>query len=521
MANFNPTNWSRPMMIQTLNKDLKIVLLSALVLLTSSCSDSGGGSDPAPITSSPAAAPAAAADTPPAISDAPTTLLSGIAAIGAALDGATVEIIDASGNLVDIPDTLTGSDGAYQVTLPADVVLPVIVRITPLVGEPLLNVVQEPEAGTTEIVANVNPITNLVAEAVLGDVDSTNASDLASSLATVDVTTLDATSDAIVEKVLGSSVSYDSFATDPDFIANDGTSSGSAADAILDTIAKNADDNGLSLNEQLTSFAAQDEPPKLLEDPVFQVILVSELIQGGTDSADLESGLAASGAIDAAVQGEADIFRTIIETVPVIIESTVSSAAGLAENSELLDIAVDAAVDLVANTVEQKIDQFFADTDDLVELLASPSFQATAVDVVAVTVLPVLITFVDDVDIADIQSGLESVVDNITDEAASVTSSFEYTGSSTDVSDLVAGFVEEQIAPATTLDRDALLGIQDGTTALSEVVTPVGDVTQVQEDIQDFSQANPDLVDGSIVDLIEEVPASNWDQASWDLFNWT
>jgi hypothetical protein len=211
------------MMIQTLNKDLKIVLLSALVLLTSSCSDSGGGSDPAPITSSPAAAPAAAADTPPAISDAPTTLLSGIAAIGAALDGATVEIIDASGNLVDIPDTLTGSDGAYQVTLPADVVLPVIVRITPLVGEPLLNVVQEPEAGTTEIVANVNPITNLVAEAVLGDVDSTNASDLASSLATVDVTTLDATSDAIVEKVLGSSVSYDSFATDPDFIANDGT----------------------------------------------------------------------------------------------------------------------------------------------------------------------------------------------------------------------------------------------------------------------------------------------------------
>jgi hypothetical protein len=192
-------------------------------------------------------------------------------------------------------------------------------------------------------------------------------------------------------------------------------------------------------------------------------VLVSLLIQGGTDSANLESDLASIGALTEVAEGEADIFRTIIETLPVIIESTKTNAASLAGNPDLQDIAVNAAVALVANTVKQKAVEFFAGTADLVELLESPSFQETAVDVIILTVVPVLETFVNDPDVDDIQSGLEMVVDSITTEAANVASSFEYTATSTDVSDLVAGFVQDRIAPKTSLNRDDLLDIQTGT----------------------------------------------------------
>jgi hypothetical protein len=491
------------MMIHRLKKEAKLLVL--LMVMIAGCSDNGD-SNALTLTPEPA--------------EMPAMVLSGIAAVGAALDGATLEIIDASGNLVDIPDTLTGSDGSYQVTLPADVTLPVIIRITPLEGEPLLNVVPEPETGTTEIVANVNPITNLVAEAVLGDVDTTNAAALASSLATVDTTTLDATSNEIVQKVLGSSVDYATFATDANFVANSVSTSGSAADGILDTLAKNAGDNGLSLGEQLTEFAKQEEPPKLLEDPVFQVVLVNLLIQGGADSANLESDLASIGALAEVAEGEIDIFRTIIETLPVIIESARTNTASLAGNLDLQRMAIDATVDLIANTVERKAGEFFADTADLVDLLESPSFQETVVDVIALTVVPVLETFVDDLNVDDIQSGLETVIDSITTEAANVTSSFEYTATSTDVSDLVAGFVENKIAPETTLDRNDFLNIQAGTLEVTEKVTKVVGIAQVQNDIQDFSQENPELVEGSVSDLIEDVPPKNWGEVKWGGFNW-
>ena len=82
----------------------RILILMTWLALLAGCSDSD---------TTPPAPPAPAPEVP-----ATPTVLSGIAAVGAALDGALVEIIDASGNLVDIPDTLTGSDGSYQVTLP-------------------------------------------------------------------------------------------------------------------------------------------------------------------------------------------------------------------------------------------------------------------------------------------------------------------------------------------------------------------------------------------------------------------
>jgi hypothetical protein len=85
---------------------------------------------------------------------------------------------------------------------------------------------------------------------------------------------------------------------------------------------------------------------------------------------------------------------------------------------------------------------------------------------------------------------------------------------------LVAGFVQDKIAPETTLDRNDLLNIQTGITDVAEKVTVVVDVAQVQNDLQDFSQENPNLVEGSVSDLIEEIPSSNWGEARWGGFNW-
>jgi hypothetical protein len=197
-----------------------------------------------------------------------------------------------------------------------------------------------------------------------------------------------------------------------------------------------------------------------------------------------------------------------------------NSIGSLAGNPDLQDISVDAAVALVANTVKHKAVEFFSDTADLVELLESPSFQETAVDVIILAVAPVLETFVHDADVDDIQSGLEMVIDSITTEAANVASSFEYTETSTDVSDLVAGFVQDKIAPKTSLNRDDLLDIQTGTMSVAEKVTEFADVVQVQNEIQSFSQENPDLVQGSVLNLIEVVPPKNWGEATRGSFNW-
>ena len=175
---------------------------------------------------------------------------------------------------------MTGSDGSYQVELPDDIVLPVIVRVTPLVGPPLLNIVAPPEDGSTAITANVNPVTDLVSSSALGDADSSDAGALAGALSSVDTSTLEATGNEVLQRVLGSSVQYSSFANDPDFVAkteaND--TSPSATDAILDTLAKQAEDSGTDIKTQLKNLEQQETPSKLLEEPSFQVGLIGEMI---------------------------------------------------------------------------------------------------------------------------------------------------------------------------------------------------------------------------------------------------
>lgn len=496
---------------------IKVRYSLSLCILVLVVGCSGGSSSPVVnVSSTPAPVPV-----PPPIAAAPepvpTLTITGVAAIGAAIAGALVEVIDGAGNLLDVGETATGANGSYQVALPENVILPVIIRVTPEGGAPLLNVVTESDGAS--LVANINPITNLVSKTVLGNVDASDAASLAGALATVDTSTIAAQGDAIVTKVLGSGVDYSKFSSDPTFVANDGASAGSAADAMLDTLAKQAVDSGNSLDDQLTNLAAQDSPPKLLEDPVFQVQLIGEMIKGGTPAEELESSLSSVGALAAPVDGEADVFRAVISAVPAVIATTKADASALDGNSTLQNIAIDAAIKVVSDTVAQKKARFAASPQDIVNLVSSDSLKNTATRVVAASVTPILVSIADDPNSGSVMSGLNTVVNKIATTAATVASGLDFTDSSQDASSLVIGFVSSKVSSVGLTVQD-LTSIQDGTTSAETIVAAVGDVSKAQQDLQTFAQENPALSVTPIENLIQQIPVGNWNNSSWGSFNW-
>lgn len=489
---------------------LKIFGLLSLVLVLTACGGGSSGGNTTGVTS----------EDPPPTPVPPQIVLTGVAAVGAALDGALIEIIDAAGNLVDIGDSATGTNGSYSVTLPADTILPVVIRATPPGGTPLLSIVQAPADGSTDVVANINPVTNLVSGSVLGTGSGSSNGDLAGALATVDPTTIDASGDAIIKKVFGASVDYDSFATDPDFVANDGTGPGSAADAVLDTVARRAAAAGTTVENTLALFNEAPNPPALLEDPTFQVELVSELVKAGTAAEDLESGLAGIGAInDAPTDGSADVFRTIISVVPAVIETTRANAASVSSNQKLVNAAIDATVKVVSSTINKKVSRFKATPDDVNNLLNSPSFQSTTTKVVAAAIGPVLDAANGSADVDALLTTVASVTTSIAEEASEVVSGFDFNQTSTDVSDLVTSFVTTRVT-ATPITTETLQGLSDGSVNSADVVTDTGDVSTVQTQIVTFATENPTLVNGDVSGSIQTIPTGTWGQSTWGDFNW-
>ena len=475
------------------------------LVLLSACNDSSRDNTPTPLAEAPA----------PEV-----TVLSGIAATGAALDGASVEIIDASGNLVDVGDVLTGSDGSYQIELPSNIALPVIVRVTPPNGAPLLNIVTPPADGSTSITANVNPVTDLVSSTALGDADSSDPSALAGALTSVDTSTLEATGDAVLQHILGSSVKYSSFTNDPNFVAKtaDASTSPSATDAILDTLAKQAQSTGTNIKARLKSLEQQATPSKLLEEPAFQVGLIGEMIKGGAAAGDLETQLQGIGAINEPVAGESDVFRAVIQTVPSLIQTVRNESTSLAGDAALLALATDAAVDMLADTINEKKNRFATNAAGLVNALNSPSLQQAVTKVVQSSVVPTLAKFVGSGSDADTQNSLASIARKVTAGAATVASAFAFTETSTNVSSLVAEFVAANVAPPSSITAEEITNLAaDGGASL---VRDIGDVNSVRSSITSFANENADLIEGSIDSLTETVPAGMWDQAVWGSFNW-
>jgi hypothetical protein len=403
--------------------------------------------------------------------------------------------------------------------LPADVILPVIIRVTPPGGSPLLTVIPA-DADGTEIIANINPITSAVAKTLLGEVDPTDPADLAVALAAVDSTTVDEVGNALLSDVLGASIDYADFASDPNFVAANGDTSGSGADAIIDAIASLADD-GTPIKDVIADLQSQPEPTKLLEEPAFQVLVVGELATAGvTDPAQITETLAAVGAVETVPDGEPDTFAAITAVVVSAVQATTEATASLGDNEALVELALEATVELIADSVQRKDVQYDATDQDLVDDLTSTSFTDTINDVVATVIVPVLEPLAAETDLTSVLEPLAAVTDEVVDEASKVISSFDYGDPTNDVSDLVAGYVSENVAPTDPLTVESLTSIAEGTTTTEDLVSDIGELNEVQEGIETFAGENPDLFDGDLQTVTNEVPAGTWGEDSWDEFVW-
>ncbi len=115
--------------------------LAAAAALLVACGGGGGGSAPGPTQPQP-------------------RVVSGVAATGAAMAGATVVVVDARGQEVG-RSTPVGADGRYSVTLPAEAQAPFVLKAELPDEQTQVSVLAEAPAGSATL--NITPITSLVA----------------------------------------------------------------------------------------------------------------------------------------------------------------------------------------------------------------------------------------------------------------------------------------------------------------------------------------------------------------------
>lgn len=209
----------------------------AAMALTAGCGGSGGGSNSGPGDTSPGQTGTPASEVGP-------FTVSGVAAIGAPLLGATVTVVDGKG--VEQGRTRTNtSDGSYAVALTGShIPLPLLIQASgvDMTGKPVIlhSVVQTSTTGATRGTANITSITDAIVAMLLGADPATqfqSASSLASTWTLLaDATALKNASDlvkAIAKPVITDTKVADAakidFFQDASFSANK-----TGADAILE-----------------------------------------------------------------------------------------------------------------------------------------------------------------------------------------------------------------------------------------------------------------------------------------------
>ncbi|MCZ6868959.1 MAG: hypothetical protein O7G84_05610 [Gammaproteobacteria bacterium] len=458
----------------------RLVYLSALlaVAFLSGCGGGGGGSGPG-------------------------ATINGVAATGVALDGADVEVRDSAGNIVDVGAQITGFDGSYSVTLPSGVNLPVLIRIIPTVGDPIRTIVAEPAGGVSgDITANVNPVTELVSQGFLGP-DSTTPATIAVGLAVVTDAAYNQAGDVAVDRLLGADVDFATFSTDP-FVAETGDAApASPADAILEVLMEQAQEAGQPLDDFLIAEGLADA--RLLEDAAFQVDVVVELRENGTLDTDLLSELESIGAVPA-IGGE--LFAAVIATVPGVIDQVTLGAADIADPA-LVDVVIDAALDLMANTIEERSDRLSESDTDLAATIATAEFTSVVVSIVDNTITPIVNAAEDSGQAALAPDGLQQIVDTVVEETATVLTAVVFDDADgVDVTTIVTDYINAQVVPDTpAIIADQLDEVQADPTVADTLVT----------DIVDASDVTTDLAAAGAP--VETLPG-RWNIDTWNNFTW-
>ncbi|MGB1297938.1 MAG: hypothetical protein ACPG8A_06665 [Psychrobium sp.] len=332
---------------------------------------------------------------------APIVKLAGTAATGVGIDEGTIEVFDGSGNKFDATAT-TNESGNFVVEFNGEIPVPIQLVITDNEGNKLTTVITDSE--TT--VANINPITDYVAQSLLAD----NALDQLSN------DDIDNAGQTVVESLLGEGADYDAFATQ-EFVAktsaSDFATTASAADVLLDSIAEAA------VGQDIASLIEEtvNSESTLLSSPEFVVSVASNIAMINGDDVNLADVFNANETPSEVTDQLADV-NVFQQTAEAVIEQ-VSQTQGLndeqkaATSAGILDIIESAAVKqeaLSQSEIESISDNVVENLlEDVVRTVQSPEAQQLSADELLAAVSNTAEQIVDTID----EKGVDLSDDNV------------------------------------------------------------------------------------------------------------
>ncbi|TVS14188.1 MAG: hypothetical protein EA417_15555 [Gammaproteobacteria bacterium] len=482
----------------------RTALLITLALILSAC----GGSSSSP-----------GVDPDPDPDPVSTASLSGIAATGAPIDGATVEAFDATGAALDLVDAVTGSDGGYSVEIPLATGFPVLLRIMASDGTVLTAIANQPPAADGDVVlAHVNPVTDLVAGELLGE-SVENPSELAAALGGLDPGEPAASGEAVMQDLFGTAVSFERFASDAEFAAKTGDTSGSLADAMLDVLGNRARESEQGVMTLLAELRDQPDPPRLLEAPGFQVELLAERIREGIDTPEaLGTELRAFGALSEDPGDPADdTLEALVVTVPAVLSAVREQAGSEISDPALVDLAANAATRTLRDALQLKRDRFAADDASIAATASGAGFRDGIISLVGSTLTPLLsavATAAGDDGVAEAtRSALARVSQRIAEEAARAISALDLNREDVAVVEIARRFLHQRLAG---VDAETIAGIASGEVDLDQRLPASADIRDVQAALRQILTDDPSLGDDTLIALA----TGRWNEDSWNEFIW-
>jgi hypothetical protein len=458
-------------------------------LLFVSCLSACGGGSPG---GDAAVAPQLAA---PAAPPAPANTVSGAAATGEALGGASVIASDASGDALDVALTTTTS-GRFNFAIPRDVAYPVVVAVTAIDGTVVRTIIGSQPADESEgIVAHVTPLTEAASGAFLDDPD-------APPLDQVSGEDFNAAGQEIVTGLFGASVQFDTFSNDPGFIPANPTlrQPPSVSDTMLDTVARAAGQAGQELMDFVEAQSAADA--KLMQQPRFQVQLVGELTKRGNPPEDLSDKLSSVGATS---EDDPDATTTLMAAIEGVPKALAAAKEASGKDDERLD---DAMIETLATLTEERVAQGGAAA--AAETLTSEAVQGAVAEIVS-----------------DAMEELISEAAETEEEGEALLDVSQRAG--TNAGKVLAGMNDEALASdggknaakavvkdrAVPQDLDATRqAIADGS-APDELVPDAGPVADLKDQVQEAATEA-----GEEISVGQPIPG-NYDENNFDEFDWT
>ena len=463
----------------------KLTIFLSAVLALSGCGGGAGGG--------------AAAVTPrpstPASPAPPSNTVTGAAATGEALGGASVVATNASGDALDVALTTTTS-GGFSFAIPRDVSYPVVVTVTAIDGTVVRTIIgSQPPDESEGIVAHVTPLTEAASGAFLDDPD-------APPLDQVSGEDFNAAGQEIVTGLFGASVQFDTFSNDPGFIpANPNLRQPpSVSDTMLDTVARAAGQAGQELMDFVEAQSAADA--KLMQRPRFQVQLIGELTKKGNPPEDLSDKLSSVGATS---EDDPDATTTLMAAIEGVPKALAAAKEASGKDDERLD---DAMIETLATLTEERVAQGGAAA--AAETLTSEAVQGAVAEIVS-----------------DAMEELISEAAETEEEGEALLDVSQRAG--TNAGKVLAGMNDEALASdggknaakavvkdrAVPQDLDATRqAIADGS-APDELVPDAGPVADLKDQVQEAATEA-----GEEISVGQPIPG-NYDENNFDEFDWT